>query len=168
MNSNFKFALGFLALVLLPLCNPKVGYAAPPTDACSLLTQAQVSAVLGVPVGPSVGPTAGPRWLCNWDQADASAPGRGKEVMLAILGTLGKLTALDRFNNAKKGEALQGNPKAVSGIGDDAVYVMESTGRVQLYVKKGAFVFKVRVVGFPLQQQREKEKTLALEALAKL
>jgi hypothetical protein len=41
-------------------------------------------------------------------------------------------------------------------------------GNIQLYVKKGSFFFKVRVLGFPAEQIKAKEKTLALDVLKKL
>jgi len=37
-----------------------------------------------------------------------------------------------------------------------------------LSIKKGSFAFKVRVYGFPPDQIKEKEKTLAQQVLAKL
>jgi len=54
----------------------------------------------------------------------------------------------------------------VSGLRDDAGYV--ETSGASLYVKKCGFVFQVRVQGFSLEQIKAKEKTLALNVLAKL
>lgn len=89
------------------------------------------------------------------------------KLKLAVLGTIGKATGVDRFNKAKKGGPFKGTPKAVSGLGDDAVYLRESSlASSQLYVKKGTFVFKIRVTGFPLEQAEQKEKALARDVLA--
>src|SRR5579859_5747953 len=104
------------AILIFALGATRAAYAAPPTDACSLLTAAQVSAVLGVPVRPPVGP--GPtRWACIWAELGAPPRGKGKGVMLTILNTLGpKLTPMDRFNNAKKGGTFKGTPTTISGL----------------------------------------------------
>src|SRR5579863_1704057 len=51
MNSKLKFALAFGILGVSTLGNGAAASAAPPANACSLLTPAQVSAVLGVKVG---------------------------------------------------------------------------------------------------------------------
>ncbi len=54
----------------------------------------------------------------------------------------------------------------VSGLGDDALYV--ETSGAALYVKKGDFVFQIRIHGFPLEEIKAKEKTLAVDVMAKL
>ena len=165
MKSKLKFALAAAILGVFILGNPRAVSAAPPASACSLLTVAQINATLGFSVRPPIGPTP---LDCLWTQVGATSPGEGKGVMLTILGTIGKSTPLDRFNKAKKGGPLKGIPKAVSGLGDDAVYLRESSMESsQLYVKKGNFVFKIRVTGFPLEQAEQKEKTLAQDVLAK-
>ncbi len=54
-----------------------------------------------------------------------------------------------------------------SGLGDDAVYV--TVGKLAtLAVKKGSVYFFLRVYGLPLDQIKAKEKTFALDVLAKL
>jgi hypothetical protein len=53
MNLNFRAALMLAILSVFILSVPRLVCAAPPTDRCSLLTQAQVSAVLGVNVDPA-------------------------------------------------------------------------------------------------------------------
>jgi hypothetical protein len=64
---------------------------------------------------------------------------------------------------------LQGiSEETVSGLGDDAHFMTTPGFGTGLSVKKGGFAFKVRVYGFPLRQIKEKEKTLAQQALAKL
>ncbi len=50
MNSKATVATIFAAIFIFAMCSTQPAYAAPPTDACSLLTPAQVSAALGVPV----------------------------------------------------------------------------------------------------------------------
>jgi len=135
-------------------------YAAPPSDACSLVTAAQVSAALGVTVGDGKGSVP---HECEWSQPGAGVGGKG--VLVEILGPMGSKTPVDRFNTAKMPvPRIVKTP--VSGLGDDAVFV--ETSGAALYVKKGDFVFQVRVHGFPLEEIKAKEKTLAVEVMAKL
>lgn len=135
--------------------------AAPPADACSLLTQAQVSAVLGVSV--DAGSHNPPKYLrmCTWAQSNAPVGGKYVTIMLK--------TAND-FENAKK---LMAAPSSavipVNGIGDDAYYAAVGTTMVVLYAKKGDVAFNLTVSKtFPLDQQRTIQKTLALEIISKL
>ena len=50
MDSKYSSLVAFTFLCILSFCGSRAAYAVPPTDPCSLLTQAQVSAVLGVSV----------------------------------------------------------------------------------------------------------------------
>jgi len=108
------------------------------------------------------------RLACTWYE-----PGKNglvaKRVSLIILGTIGSLTPVERFNNAKT--PIRGITKTtVSGVGDDAFY-MVSQLRVTLHVKKGNSVFEMLVGGFPegqVEQVKTMEKTLAQEVVAKL
>jgi hypothetical protein len=135
-------------------------YAAPPSDACSLVTAAQVNTALGVTVGAGKGSVP---HECEWSQPGAGVGGKG--VLVEILGPMGSMTPVDRFNTAKMPvPRIVKTP--VSGLGDDAVYV--ETSGAALYVKKGNFVFQIRVHGFPLEEIKAKEKTLAVDFMAKL
>ena len=101
-------------------------------------------------------------------QGSRSQPGAGvggKGVLIEILGPMGSKTPVDRFNTVKMPvPRIVKTP--VSGLGDDAVYV--ETSGAALYVKKGDFVFQIRVHGFPLEEIKAKEKTLAVDVMAKL
>lgn len=154
--------LAFVALAIVATMGPSAS-AAPPNDACALVTQVKVSAVLGISVDAGK-PTAGGH-DCSWSQNDSKS--RGAMVLLEILGQMGNMTPADRFNTAKKPLPFGHITKTpVTGLGDDAVYV--ETSGATLYVKKGDFVFSIRVSGFPLQQAKAQEKTLAQEILARL
>ena len=148
------------AFLVVTLTASRAAHAAPPADPCSLLTASQVSSALGVTVAD--GKSAIPQ-DCQWSQPNGGV--RAKSVFLEILGPMGKLTPVDRFNTAKApvGKIVK---TPVSGLGDDAVFV-ETMG-VGLYVKKGNSVFLVRVSGFPLEDAKAKERALAQQALAKL
>jgi hypothetical protein len=56
----------------------------------------------------------------------------------------------------------------VTGLGDAAYYATTPGIGITLTVRKGASVFQVRVTGFPADEAKAKEKTLAGEVLAKL
>lgn len=134
---------------------PRVSFAAPPTDACSLVTAAQVSAALGVPIGAGERIVPSSPKLCGFGGAGAA-----KRVVTAIITP-------EMFDHEK--HPLQGiKEEQLSGVGDDAHYMTTPGFGTGLSVKKGSFAFKVRVYGFPLEQVEQKEKTLAQEILAKL
>jgi len=152
-------AIWAAAFVFAASCAP-VACAAPPTDACSLLTPAQVSAVLGLKVGAGT-PLPGNSKPCHWGAAVVMAKGTKKGVMLTLQDPLA-------FTYAKMpaGHGIVKVP--VSGIGDDAVYGTTPGYPTVLTVKKGNVVFVVHVNGFPDDQIKAKEKTLALDVVAKL
>jgi hypothetical protein len=137
-------------------------YAAPPTDACSLLTQEQVSGALGIAAGAGQPLVPNHTSICGWGQ-----PGfGGKRVVAGIYTQLGSRTPAERFNAVKT--PVEGITKTpVSGVGDEAVSVTTPGMGTGLIVRKGAAVFDVRVYGFPLDQIQAKEKALALDILTK-
>jgi hypothetical protein len=134
--------------------------AAPPTDACALLTAAQVNSALGASVG--AGQHLGANSLCGWGQMG------GKRVVLSMYTQMGSRTPVDRFNTAKN-SPVKGIVKApVTGVGDDALYMTTPGLGTGLFFRKGSAAFDLRVYGFPLDQIKEKEKTLALDIIGKL
>jgi hypothetical protein len=165
MNSKRPILSAIGALGLLTLCGACAAYAAPPSDPCSLLTPAQVSAVLGVNVG------AGNRLaskVCDWSASGQPAGTSAKKVTVTLLDAQG-------FAATKMPVNSKGITKTpVSGVGDDAVFGTTSGLATTLSVKKGDFFFVVRVSGFPLNppsaldEVQAKEKTLALQILSKL
>ena len=150
---NLKI-MSCIVLAAFTTAMPSVA-AASPSDACSLLTPRQVSAVLGVTVGPAERLVASSSNMCGF--GGAANP---KRVVVALL-------TLDMFTHEKT--PLKGiTEETVSGIGDDAHFMTTPGFGTGLSVKKGGFAFKVRVYGFPPDQIKEKEKTLAQQILAKL
>ncbi|MHB8540918.1 MAG: hypothetical protein ACYDCD_08260 [Candidatus Acidiferrales bacterium] len=168
MNWKSTATVILAAIFIFALSALPPAYAAPPTDACSLLTTAQVSAVLGVRVGP--GKQEG-QLDCEWDQPGWTMV-RGERVLLHVLGPVGNLTPAQRFNTIKMPLPVRGITKTpLSGVGDDAVYLIRGTSPPELTVKKGDSVFQIRIQGFPRNQTNQieaKEKTLALDVLKKL
>lgn len=144
-------------LFVFAACGSRAAYAAPPTDACSLLTPAQVSAALGISV-KSGHSAPSDTTVCDWPLASlAKMMSKGaKEVEVKIL---------DSQSWALIAPAASAAP--LKGIGDYAVYLGDDD-LMTLYVKQGNSEFSVNVHGFPLDQIKAKEKTLALDVLAKL
>ena len=148
-----------VAILIFGITAPTAS-AAPADDACSLLTQTQMSAALGVSVG--AGSHVTPTFLktCTWDAAGGSAKGV-KYVTLMLEG-------VDAYEAGKTVRARTIVITPVSGVGDGAYYL--SLGRnTGLIVKKGNVAFKVAVYGeAPLEQKKAMERVLALQALPKL
>jgi hypothetical protein len=137
-------------------------YAAAERDPCSLLTPAQVGAVLGTQVGEGKRLAS---LLCEWTD---STPGSRKKVDLTLISERG-------FEAAKTpvgGGLITKTP--ANGVGDDAVFGVTGKVASSLAVKKGGVMFAVGVQGFPLDQPQAisdvqaKEKTLALQIISKL
>jgi hypothetical protein len=158
MNSKLSLSL-VIGTVFALLCSSQPAYAGGAgTDPCSLLTQAQVTAVLGVKIDPAkrLAPT-----MCGW-----SAPNQPKKVALLISNARA-------FGFAKTPIVDSEKAAPANGICDDAVYSFpageKSGSATSLFVKKGGSYFTVHVYGFPDQAKvMEMEKTLALDACSKL
>jgi hypothetical protein len=134
--------------------------AAPPADdACSLLTTAQVSAGLGVPVGAGTYITPTFKKTCTW----AATPNGGGTVTL-------NLQSIEQYQGGRKlaayGKSVSST--SIAGVGDDAYY--SGTDKlVSLVVRKGDAAFKVAVYAhLPVDRQQAVEKALALQVAALL
>jgi hypothetical protein len=133
--------------------------AAPPDDACSLLTQAQVSAAVSVSVG--AGAYQGTyKKTCTWN-AVSPATKSAKWVTLMLEG-------LDAYQAGKLAPVKTIVVTPISGIGDDAYYLAVGPN-VGLIAKKGNVAFKVAVYGdIPIENKQSMEKTLAQQVVSKL
>jgi hypothetical protein len=148
------------------MSGPRAAYAAPPTDACSLLTPAQVTAVLGVSVAAGEKLAPGSAALCGWEVPGQKSLSR-KRVVLSIYTPIGSLTPVERFNNAKF--PIRGIKKEpVSGVGDDAIFATTPGFGTGLIFRKGDAAFDLRVYGFPVEQVKANEKKLADCVIQKL
>ncbi len=124
------------------------------SDACSLLTQAQVSASVGAQVSAGTYVTPTFKATCTW-----TAP--GKIVTLMTEG-------LDPYNAGKTPISPIMQIVPAPGIGDDAYYVVEST-IVMLFTKKGTVAFKTSIYSkLPIATLESMEKTLALQVASEL
>ena len=142
----------FAGFILLTAAVP-AAIAQSASDACSLLTQAQVSAAVGAQMGAGgyVMPTF--KTTCTW-----SVPGKIVTLMTTTPAT---------FEAGKTSPAYKVVP--VSGIGDDAYYVVTGGTMVSLIAKKGNAAFKTSVyIELPVDTLESMEKTLALEVASKL
>lgn len=149
-----RIALIAALAVLVALAMSYVAFAATPTEACSLLTAGQVSAVLGVQIGPGEGVVPTSPKMCGFGGA---APKCAVVSMMTV----------DMF--AHERHPLEGiKEEQAAGLGDDAHYMTTPGFGTGLSVLKGGYGFKVRVYGFPIEQIKQKEKALAQEILAKL
>lgn len=158
---KWKVAVILVGLFACAIFNTHSAFATlatPATDACSLLTTAQVSSVLGFSAKPGHF-VPSDATVCNWPV-----------VSLAKMSSKDTKIVEVRILDADSWTLLlpaSASAPALAGIGDKAFYGGDSY-LIALYVKKGNVHFYVSVRGFPLDQIKEKEKTLAKEVLAKL
>jgi hypothetical protein len=151
-QKNFRSAItGFFILAFAV----SAAVAQSSSDACSLLTQAQVSAAVGAQVsaGAYVSPTF--KATCTWTAT-------GKIVTLMTEG-------LDPYNAGKTpiSPAMQIVP--APGIGDDAYFVVIGN-MVSLLAKKGSNAFKTTVYcsKLPVATLESIESTLAQQVASEL
>ena len=85
-------------------------------------------------------------------------------VQIDIMGQIGSLSPVDRFNNAKR-PAQNITKTPVGGVGDDAYYI-ETSMFTSMNVRKGNSAFEIHVRG--ASDIKTVLKTLAQEAVSKL
>lgn len=166
MNSRLWIVPIATALLLFAAVAARTTYAAPPKDACSLLTQAQVSAVLGVPAAARA---LGPK-TCIWVETGVKpgSPRRRVDLVILIMQGYAGGYAMATMPNAPTSATHE------SGLGDDAYFLSMKSGppNMELRVKKGGVAFGIQVQShdtpFTPDQIKAKEKALALGILAKL
>jgi hypothetical protein len=133
------------------------------SDACALLTEDQVSTAIEAKAEPGQHMVPSSTRQCIWSD-DPSHDVTHRRVTLNI-GTMQAFTM-------GRSAATKLKTEAVSGVGDDAYYILFGGDSPQLVVRKGDKVFDVRVLdGFqfkPLTDVKARELTLAKAAAAKL
>lgn len=170
MRSKTNLGAIIVAVLIIAARAPSAN-AAPPTDACPLLTQAEVSAVVGVTVGAGTHVT--PTYLksCQWAPPGGATVQFGS-VLLALESAASwqsakaMLQAVANAPNDNKKGGITMTP--ASGIGDDALY--SSVGNyTKLIVKKGDVAFQIVITSnAPIEKKRDMEKALASKVLSKL
>ncbi len=143
------------------LCPPKSAPAAAWSDACSLVTEAQVNAALGASV--TVVKSGSDATHCHWQQEGK----RGTTIVDARL----MVETAKSYDAAKNTMGMSGKVTRVpvSGVGEDAYYLV---GRrdAPLFAKKGKAALRIAVdgKGWSMEEIKSKEKALALALLEKL
>jgi hypothetical protein len=152
-------SIASIAVAVLVLSAWRTSRARQEGDACTLLTTAQVSAALGTTVDAGKPVVASSPRLCGW--APPAGPQIGGKKLTVLLMTAKSFeTSKTPVNNVEKAP--------LSGVGDDAIYITSGGLGTALNVKKGNSAFQVRVGGFKTEQEKEIEKSLALEILKKV
>lgn len=123
-------------------------FAAPPTEACPVLTAAQVSSALGSTVADGSYIMPNFKKTCTWNISAGGA------VTL-------QLQSVDFFN-AGIGSLASAERTSISGVGDESYFL-----GVGLEVRKGSGAFKISVYSKNLTDDQRKaiEKVLAQQAL---
>jgi hypothetical protein len=139
----------------------QVSFGAAQSDACKLLTTAQVSAAVGFPVGDGTHVTPTFVKTCTW-----SAPGGGGVQTVTLLLETGTF-----FDGAKRNANLAtaaGASVKSAGVGDDSYYLVQGNN-VDLWVKKGGTSFKVAVYKqIAVNQKEDLELAVAKQVVPKL
>ncbi len=131
-------------------CSPLAYSEAAP---CDLLTQNQVSGVVGTSVGAG-SPIANTG--CSWH-----ATGRSKVTVTV------SMQSEKMFAGARAGAAPKMTKTPISGIGDEAIFTgLENF--CSLWVRKGTKFLLIRIYGLPVSEAQTKLKTLATNAVSKL
>lgn len=135
--------------------------AAPPEDACSLLTPAQIGDAIGVPVSAGTYITPTFKKTCTW-----KATSQVNQTTPFVTLMLQDLKGYEGGKRLGAMKAVVVTP--VSGFGEGAYYLAlgDNAG---LIVKKGSVAFKVAVyIHLPLAKKEAMEKPLAKDVLSKL
>jgi hypothetical protein len=159
MSSKITIAAAIAAILILATAVAPSLNAQSSSDACSLLTQAQVKAALTVPV--NAGTSTPDKKVCTWNVSTPTAKGL-KFVTLY-------LEDMSVYQSGK-----QGRPPMVvtpvSNVGDDAYYSTMGAF-VLLHVKKGGVAFRVSLYAgtdVPMEKKQDMEKALALQIASEL
>ncbi len=149
------FVVGGIALAFCTMA-PAAG-AAPPEDACALVTNAQVSTAAGAAFDAGTYVTPDFKKTCTW-KASKPVTGGSNTITLLIMTQAG-------FDGGKKLAAA--GKLTPAGVGDDS-YFLDLGGQVGLAVKKGGVFLKVAVYGGGPDKEKAIEKAVAQQVLPKL
>ena len=141
-------------------CTAFIAPARADTDACTLLTAAQVSASVGFAVGQGTHVTPTFVKTCTWS-------GSGGGVQTVTLN----LQAGSFFDGAKRQAVMMqaaGGVMKPAGVGEDSFYMVQGT-QAMLWVKKGGTAFKLAIYKqIPAEQKEALELALAKLVVPKL
>jgi hypothetical protein len=161
MKGIFRFTVRIASLSCVAAL-PLMAHAE--TDACTLLTPVQVGAAVGVAVSDGTHVTPTFVKTCTWTPSDKS------RIASATLN----LQTAAYYDGAKRQATMavatggKGTQLKAASVGDDA-YFFEIGGQSALFVKKGAFSFKVAIYAkIPADEKEAMELKLAKEVVGKL
>jgi hypothetical protein len=159
MTAKIRIAKVIAGIFIATAAMAPLANAAPTDDACSLLTAAQVSSAVNVPVGAGTYVTPTFKKTCTWTATGSATPVKYVTVMLQ------SIAGYEGGKNLGVAKTVTITP--ASGVGDEGYYLAVGTN-VGLIVKKGNAAFKVAVYGsIPLEKKEALEKTLAQEVFSK-
>jgi hypothetical protein len=131
-------------------------------DTCSLLTQAEVSAAVGVSMSSGGPLTPKSSRLCMWFPSGGLKTGASPPIIMGL--TLWVLPA-ENFEQNMVGQ----NVTLVSGLGDEAYYVDLPGRYTVLDVEKGTICVQVGWQGFAGRQAiMDAERSIAAQVLSEL
>ena len=152
------------AFILLINAAPLPAATAASVDACSLLTPAELSAAVGVPMDSYSHTNMGATNSCTW----MSPPSTGRPPPTLVWLQLWVMQFVEQIFEQEKYRAGRENITSVSGLGDDAYYVQIGPMTI-LNVKKGSIEVQVTWTGTTDQQSvLDGEKTIAAQVLSEL
>jgi len=157
-------SVALLTAAVTAFCQHRAMATETPRDACSLLTQGQVSAALGIEVDPGKRPIESDPLSCNWREK-GRVDGIARNVIVYILDA-------KTFDTGKQSSRT---PKAaLSGIGDEAYVAKPARFPATVSVRKGEVYFRVMArsdassINAATDHDQEIDKALALEILKTL
>jgi hypothetical protein len=162
MRSAISLALPVVAIFIITTAAAQSASPALHDDACALLTDAQVSTALSVPVGTGSYQMPTFKKTCTWNSTGDAAKGAKSSVVLMLDG----LDAYKAGKATRQSKTTSVTP--LSGVGDDAYYLAVGSN-VGLIVKKRNVAFKVAVYStLPIEKKQAMEKALAQQIVSKL
>jgi hypothetical protein len=151
MNARNSSAFLFLSAAAVSLSSPHVAHSQ--SAPCNLLTEKQVSTILGASVG-AASPIANTG--CSWKSTGAS------QVVVSVSMQTEKL-----FAGSKSSPAPNMTKATIPGIGDEAIFI-GAANFASLWVRKGTKFPLVRIYGLPVSDAQTKLKALAADVVSKL
>jgi hypothetical protein len=143
------FRLSIVFVTSLCCAHVAYGESAP----CALLTQDQVSTIIGASAG-AASPIANTG--CSWTTKGAP------RVTLSV-----SMQSEKMFAAAKSSAPPNTTKRAISGVGDEAIFTGVQNFS-SLWVKKGTKFLLVRIYGLPVSEAQTKLKVAATNAVSKL
>ena len=151
MDTRNPSSLRLSIVFVVSLCCGPVAYSE--TAPCALLTQSQVSTVLGASVA-AASPIANTG--CSW-----TTTGVPRATVTVSMQNQ------KMFAAAKSSTPPETTKTQISGLGDEAIFTGVQNFS-SLWIRKGTTFLLVRIYGVPVTEGQTKLKALATNALSKL